>query len=201
MQSKNFQIGTVPALLIGEESSKVFLYVPGLYGHKEEALTFASVAIPRGYQVLGVDVDLSKTPEEIVPLFLEVKAFVQSRWKQISLRANSVGCWFSMLVFAEESLRQALFVSPLLDMKKYIELLPERDEAYYSWVIAHPILKWDVPTFILRPETDLVVCEEVGIAFLEKHSCQVCTLPDMEHWFHTPFQLEKLRCWEESVVL
>ena len=44
-------IGSTPALLIGEKSEKIFLYVHGLHGRKEEALAFAEVAVPKGYQV------------------------------------------------------------------------------------------------------------------------------------------------------
>ena len=42
-------IGSTPALLIGEKSVKVFLFVHGLHGIKEEALAFAEVAVPKGY--------------------------------------------------------------------------------------------------------------------------------------------------------
>ncbi len=39
--------GSTPALLIGEKSEKVFLFVHGLHGNKEEALAFAEVAVPK----------------------------------------------------------------------------------------------------------------------------------------------------------
>ena len=39
-------ISSTPALLIGEKSEKVFLFVHGLHGNKEEALAFAEVAVP-----------------------------------------------------------------------------------------------------------------------------------------------------------
>ncbi len=35
-------ISSTPALLIGEKSEKVFLFVHGLHGNKEEALAFAA---------------------------------------------------------------------------------------------------------------------------------------------------------------
>ncbi len=44
MKVIELNIGSTPALLIGEKSKKVFLYVHGLHGHKEEALAFAEVA-------------------------------------------------------------------------------------------------------------------------------------------------------------
>ena len=76
-------IGSTPALLIGEKSEKIFLYVHGLHGRKEEALAFAEVAVPKGYQ--------------------------------------------------------ALFVSPILDMKEFVDDLSTREDDYYGWVINNPI--------------------------------------------------------------
>lgn len=55
-ETKVFNIGSTPALLIGSKSSdRVFLFVHGLHGRKEESLAFAEVAVPKGYQVLGVE--------------------------------------------------------------------------------------------------------------------------------------------------
>ena len=51
MKVVELNIGSTPALIIGEKSEKVFLFVHGLHGHKEEALAFAEVAVPKGYQV------------------------------------------------------------------------------------------------------------------------------------------------------
>lgn len=46
MKVVELNIGSMPALIIGEKSEKVFLFVHGLHGHKEEALAFAEVAVP-----------------------------------------------------------------------------------------------------------------------------------------------------------
>ena len=53
-ETKVFNIGSTPALLIGKSSDRVFLFVHGLHGRKEESLAFAEVAVPKGYQVLGL---------------------------------------------------------------------------------------------------------------------------------------------------
>lgn len=37
------------------------------------------------------------------------------------MRANSIGAYFSMLSFADDKLKNVLFVSPILDMVKLIE--------------------------------------------------------------------------------
>jgi len=100
-----------------------------------------------------------------------------------------------------EKVEQALFVSPILDMKRFIELMPQREDDYYEWVVNNPITCWDTPTYILRPETDLVVSEEVGRDFISQHQCQVTIMSDGEHWFHTPEQLAFLKAWEENTII
>ena len=216
-------IGPTPALLIGEKSEKVFLFVHGLHGQKEEALAFAEVAVPKGYQVLAIDLPVERTeqreplsslewpsrdgrrqsqrkPWEVLPLLNEVRDYLYENWQSVSIRANSIGSWFSLLAFQGKVVNQALFVSPLLDMKKYIELMPQREDDYYEWVINNQITSWNAPTFILRPEVDLVVSEEVDQEFISQHHCQVTIMADGEHWFHTPEQLAFLKAWEMSVL-
>jgi len=175
--------------------------VYGLHGYKEEALAFAKVAVPMGYQVLGIDIPVERKPWEVLPVLSDVCDYLYKNWPSVSIRANSIGVWFSLLAFQGKEVGKALFVSPILDMKKFIELMPQREEDYYEWVINHPITHWNVPTFILRPEVDMVVSEVVGRDFTGKHLCNVTMMPDGEHWFHTPEHLAFLKTWEEKILV
>lgn len=200
MKSEVFNIGSTPVLLIGEQSDKVFLFVHGLHGRKEEAREFAEVAVPKGYQVLGIDLPVERKPWEVLSLLVEVRDYLYQNWKSVSIRANSIGSWHSLIAFQGIKVERALFVSPLLDMRKFIEEQTSREEDYYEWVIKNPITQWDALTYILRPENDLVVSEAVGSAFISQHRCQVTIMPDGEHWFHTPEQLAFLEEWEENIL-
>ena len=190
------QIGNVEALIIGEKTDKVFLFVHGYGGNKEEAVAFAEGVIPLGYQVIGVDLPLMEMPEIVIALLTDVVQFLKKNYCSINVRANSIGCWFSMLAFQHEPIGKALFVSPLLDMKTFIDCSDHRDEVYYEWVLSHPIEIWNPETFILRPQIDKVVVEKVYESFLSKHPCHVEIVENGEHWFHTPEQLETLKKWE-----
>ena len=46
MKTERIPLKGIPALLIGEPSRKVYLYVHGKMGSKEEALAFAEQACP-----------------------------------------------------------------------------------------------------------------------------------------------------------
>lgn len=72
MKVVELNIGSTPALIIGEKSEKVFLFVHGLHGHKEEALAFAEVTVPKGYQVLGIDLPVERKPWEVLPLLNDI---------------------------------------------------------------------------------------------------------------------------------
>ncbi|MBR0255532.1 MAG: hypothetical protein IJQ69_06420 [Bacteroidales bacterium] len=200
MKVNELNIGSTPALLLGEKSEKIFLFVHGLHGRKEEALAFAEVAVPKGYQILSIDLPVEREPWEVLPGLNKVRDFLYGNWKNVSVRANSIGAWFALLAFQNMKVEQALFVSPILDMKKFIELMPQREDDYYEWVVNHPITRWDASTYILRPAVDPVVSEEVGRDFINQHQCQVTLMPDGEHWFHTPEQLAFLKEWENSIV-
>ena len=200
METKELNIGPTPALLIGEKSEKVFLFVHGLHGRKEEALGFAEVAVPKGYQVLGIDLPVERKPWEVLPLLNEVRDYLYENWQSVSVRANSIGSWFSLLAFQNMKVEQALLVSPILDMKKFIELMPKHEDDYYEWVVNNLITCWDTPTYILRPEVDLIVSDTVGRDFISHHQCQLTIMPDGEHWFHTPEQIAFLKAWEEIVL-
>lgn len=200
MKRTRLNIGVTPGLLFGEKSEKVFLFVHGLNGHKGEALAFAQVAVPKGYQVLGIDLPVDRKPWEVLPLLNEVLDYLYQNWEKVSVRANSIGSWFSLLAFQDRKVEQVLFVSPLLDMKKFIEGMPSREEDYYQWVVEHPIDHWNSPTFILRPENDIVVSDSCGKEFIEQHPCEVIIMKHGEHWFHTPEQVAFMESWENSVV-
>ena len=118
MKTQKLEISGIPALLYGKESRKVYLYVHGKMGCKEEALPFAELACPAGYQVLAVDLpehgerrgsSEKLLPWVAVPELEAVYSYAAERWKNVSLRATSIGAWFSMLALQAKPLRSALF--------------------------------------------------------------------------------------------
>lgn len=172
----------------------------GLNGYKEEAIAFAEVAVPEDYQVLGIDLPVDAKPWDVIPLIIDVRDYLYEHWKYVSVRANSIGSWFTLLAFQGHPVEQALFVSPLLDMKKFIELMSQREDDYYDWVVCHPIMNWHTPTYILKPDNDLVVDDRVGKEFINTHQCHVSIMTEGEHWFHTPKQMKYLKEWEYLII-
>ena len=230
MQSIN-NIQGIPAVLYGAPSDKLFLYVHGKSGYKEEAQSFAAIAGKVGFQVLSFDLpehgersDEKETfdPWTVVPELRQILSFAKERWGQISIRANSIGAYFVLLAFAEESIRQCLFVSPILDMESLILKLMawsgvteeqlEKEQFvptdigetlswnYLSYIRNHRILNWNIPTSILYGSADHMTEQSTVESFAAHHQCKLTTLYDGEHWIHTPEQLSFLNKWEKSSV-
>ena len=129
MKTEYKMLADIPAVLYGEPSRRVYLFVHGQCGCKEEGAAFAEIACPAGYQVLAIDLpehgarkgeENSFNPWTAVPELQAVLGCMKSQWSEISLRASSIGAHFSMLAFAEEELHRALFVSPIVDMERLI---------------------------------------------------------------------------------
>lgn len=55
MKQRNLQINQIPSVLYGEDSERVWLFIHGKCGCKEESAAFAEVACPKGWQVLAID--------------------------------------------------------------------------------------------------------------------------------------------------
>lgn len=230
MERREFDIAGVPALLLGGRADKVYIFIHGQSGCKEEAEAFAPTAISKGYQVLGIDLpehggrsDGAKlTPWEAIPELRRVMAYARENYQSVSIRANSIGAWLSMMAFAEERIEKCLFVSPIPDMLRLIRRMMEwagvidaQLEAageigtnfgqtlswkYLKYVEERPITKLAAPTAILYAGRDNLVEREGIDAFANRFGCSLTVMEQGEHWFHTPEQLAVLHDWTRKNI-
>ena len=100
MKKQELTLAGVPAILYGELSRKVYLYVHGKNGCKEEAERFANTACAAGWQVLAIDLPehgaRKDRPEQllpwaVVPEIQAVYARMQPVWPHIRLYGVSIG--------------------------------------------------------------------------------------------------------------
>ena len=232
MEKLQFKIENTPAVIYGEASDKVYLFIHGKMGYKEEAEAFSEIVCPMGYQVLGIDLPGhgerknetdSFVPWKIVPELETVLSYAAVNWRNISVRANSIGAWFCMLAYADEKFEKCLFVSPVLDMVKLIENMMKwasvtEDELrqkktiatdfgetlswdYYQYAKSHLIAVGTSPTSILYAEKDNLTDYVTVRDFADKFHCNLAVMKDGEHWFHTPEQLHVLKQWESENCL
>lgn len=130
LKSLQIELDGIPAVIYGEDSDSVYLFVHGKSGYKEEGEDFANQVCEKGWQVLAIDLpehgkradedDARFVPWDVLPELRLVMKYIHTKWKHVGLRANSIGAWFSMLSFPDEQFENCLFVSPILDMNLLI---------------------------------------------------------------------------------
>lgn len=226
MEKKAFSINNTPSLLWGKSSNKLFLYIHGKFGNKEVAETFATIAADYGWQVLSFDLPEhgSRKKEKetfvpwlIVPEILDIMAYAKQRWNVISLFAESIGAWFSLLSLNDELFEQCLFVSPLLDMQQFFNDIMKKDNIsenqlkieqristsigqtlswdYLSYVRQHSIDKWLTQTKILYGEQDELIARNTVELFCKRFNCELTIAHNAKHWFGAEQQLPVLKKW------
>lgn len=130
MKKRYCMIKHIPAIIFGTPSDKVYLFVHGKCGSKEDAQNFAEIACDKGFQVLSFDLpehgerrdDAEQlVPREVVPELQRVLSYAKQHWQSVSLYAVSIGAYFSLLSFSNEHFANCLFLSPVLDMVALIE--------------------------------------------------------------------------------
>ncbi|CVI65916.1 Alpha/beta hydrolase family protein [Clostridiales bacterium CHKCI001] len=223
---KEIKIKYIPAAIWGNPSKNLCLYIHGQGGNKEEASPISEHICKYGYQILSIDLpehgDRKNErncfdPWHVIPELKIVMHFAKHHWTHISLLANSIGVWFSMLSFKNEHLKNSLFVSPVLDMKRLIlnmmiwenvsetQLKKERiistsfgqtlSWEYWKYVLEHPIERWNVPTKILYGKNDPFIDSDTVKLFSHKFDCELTAMENGEHWFHTEQQLNFMYHW------
>lgn len=233
MNKETFKINNIPAILWGEKSDKLIIAVHGNMSNKADVpiKILANVATNRGYQILSFDLPKhgdrkgDDTLCKVVPCvndLTEVIKYAKLRWQRISLFANSIGAYFSLLAYKNEALQHAWFLSPVVDMNRLIsnmmkwfnvseEILKKEKEVstpigqalywdYYCYVKENPIEKWNVTTHILYGEKD-DTCEFDTIKkFQEIFDCDLKIVSGGEHYFHTKEQLQILEQWLDETI-
>lgn len=233
MKNEIFKINNIPAILWGKSSNKVIIAVHGNMSNKADVPIeiLAKIALLHGYQVLSFDLPehgdrkSENTPCKVqycVQDLTTVIQYVKQKWEHISLFANSMGAYFSLLAYHSERLEKAWFLSPVVDMQRIIENMMKwfniteeqlkHKQAistpigqnlywdYYCYVKERPINDWKIPTSILYGSKDDLCEMDIVSQFAERYYCELEIVQGAEHYFHTPEQLQALGSWMEKTI-
>lgn len=194
------------------------VYVHGKGGTAEESEHYKPL-FPAA-EVIGLDYQ-TFTPWETGQEIHEAVETLKKKETDIVLIANSIGAFFSMNAGIEGLIKQAYFISPIVDMEKLImdmmkwanvteaeleaqgiihtEFGEDLSWEYLTYVRNHP-LKWNVPTQILYGQKDQLTSLATMQEFAERHQAGLTVMEGGEHWFHTEEQMAFLDDWiSESV--
>ncbi len=213
MKKKRIEIDSIPALVWGEKSDKVYLCVHGKMSSKESAEGIAYIAEQRGYQTISFDLPQHGERRNegkrcdiwngIHDLNI-IGDYVFSNWKEVSLYACSLGAFFSLNAYNTRKLKKCLFQSPILDMEYLIKQMMvwfdiseerlEREKEidtpidimtwnYYQYVKEHPVLKWNIETHILFAGRDNLHSLKIMKDFTDNFNCVLTVSENSEHPF------------------
>lgn len=225
----------IPAVVWGRENSKIFIAVHGNLSNKEDTVVsmLAEKAIEKGYNVVSFDLpmhgerigqDYQCNPQNCVSDLSVVYEYAKGISQEISLFACSMGAYFSLLAYHDFGIKQALFLSPVVNMEQIIHnmmtgfgvseerLQKEKlielpigqnlEWEYFSYVKTNPInFAWNTPTAILYGTADNL-CEWKEISsFTERYHANLQIVEAGEHYFHTQEQLNALNEWIDKKII
>jgi len=189
------------------------IYIHGKGGNANEANHY-KLLFPN-CDVIGFDFR-SETPWDAKKEFPSYFDSVSAGYDEVYLIANSIGAFFSMNALAGKQIKDAYFISPIVNMEKLIcnmmqwanvseDELREKGEIatnfgetlswkYLCYVRENPI-QWNIPTHILYGSNDNLTDLETMRDFAQKVGASLTIMQGGEHWFHTDEQMEFLDRW------
>ena len=189
------------------------IYVHGKGGNVDETLHYKSLFSDA--DVLGFDYK-AETPWDAQKEFPVYFDSVAVGYDDVTLIANSIGAFFSMNALGDKPIKQAYFISPMVNLEKLIcdmmmwagvseEELREKKTVptnfgetlsweYLCYVRENPLV-WPIPTKILYGSNDNLTSLETMREFAQKIGAPLTVMNGGEHWFHTAEQMSFLDKW------
>ena len=196
----------------------VVIYIHGKYGTVEEAEYYRKFF--NETDIIGFEYT-SEYPWDFQKEFSNFIDNIYTKYKKISIIANSIGAYFTMLSLTNKNIEKAFFISPIVDMEKlitdmmFLENITEEELYkkkkiktsfgktlswdYLTFARKNPI-EWNIPTYILYGENDDLTSYETILNFTNKSKANLTIMKGGEHWFHTDEQIEFLDNWIKNIA-
>ena len=196
----------------------VVIYIHGKYGTAEEAEYYRKFF--NETDIIGFEYT-SEYPWDFQKEFSNFIDNIYIKYKKISIIANSIGAYFTMLSLTNKNIEKAFFIFPIVDMEKLItdmmvseniteeELYKKKKIKtsfgeilswdYLTFARKNPI-EWNIPTYILYGENDDLTSYETILNFTNKSKANLTIMKGGEHWFHTDEQIEFLDNWIKNIA-
>ena len=194
------------------------IYIHGKYGTADETEYYKKFF--NKADVIGFEYT-SEYPWDFQEEFSIFIDDIYTKYKKISIIANSIGAYFTMLSLTNKNIEKAFFISPIVDMEKLItdmmvseniteeELYKKKKIKtsfgetlswdYLTFARKNPI-EWNIPTYILYGENDDLTSYETILNFTNKSKANLTIMKGGEHWFHTDEQIEFLNNWIKNLA-
>ncbi len=223
---QHFFISKIPALLYGEPSDRVFLYLHGQCGCKEDAERFAQAACQNQWQVASVafpgygersQEQAVWEPEEILSELQDVMHELSEKWSKVALAACGLGAWFSLIAFANQPLQKILLISPILDLHSLAgaqkkssqitgdflpsDILQSLPDSFWEFAKKYAALPTPhAPTALIFGRQDSLTSFDAVESFVSKTHAKLTVLEEAGHRLSTPMELLLLDLWIQEQI-
>ena len=201
---------------MNENKKSLMIYVHGKGGNANEIENFHKFFSE--HECYGFDYKADNPWDAKKEFRAKIEELADS-YENITLIANSIGAYFSMVADFDEYISHAYFVSPIVDMEKLIlnmiswagttetelqekKIIPvdfgdDLSWEYLQYVRSNPV-KWNVPTDILYGSLDNLQDLDTITKFASRINTTLTVMEGGEHWFHTDEQISFLNNWMQS---
>ena len=201
---------------MNENKKSLMIYVHGKGGNANEIENFHKFFSE--HECYGFDYK-ADNPWDAKKEFRAKIEELADLYENITLIANSIGAYFSMVADFDEYISHAYFVSPIVDMEKLIlnmiswagttetelqekKIIPvdfgdDLSWEYLQYVRSNPV-KWNVPTDIIYGSLDNLQDLDTITKFASRINTTLTVMEGGEHWFHTDEQISFLNNWIQS---
>lgn len=133
-----------------------------------------------------------------------IENYMNKRYATLALFGCSLGAYFSLMAFPDRPFEKCIFQSPVVDMPHLVEKMftwfsvtPKELEAqgtietpvdplrwdYYCYAKAHPVSRWDTPTFLLYGSKDDLQDQSVMECFARRFHGRLTIAMGSDHAF------------------
>ena len=190
----------------------VVIYIHGMFGTSKEIEDYSYI---KGYDLKGLDYE-DGNPYDIEDVIRDKFFELIKGYKDVIVIANSVGAFYTYEYLNDFNIKQAFFISPIINMfqiivdlmtkykiseeqlkkERYIKLENGTTLSYdFYEKLKHRTDNWKVPTEVLYGSKDETVKTNDVIDFIANHNARLTIKNGAHHYFHTKKEKEFIKNW------
>jgi len=232
MEKEKKMIHGIPSIIWGRKSNKVVIITHGSQSHKEDRFIqcCAEILCEKGYQIISFDLPEHGERKNQLPIHTVKQAiedmqvilnYAKEHYNSIITIGCSLGAYYTLLAYQDESITQCLLLSPVVDLIELTHEMLENDnrtirevfynkqitlsngiivrEEDYIYLSNHSIKTWKCPLSILYGMKDNLIKFESIQKFVSQYNCKLVLSDESAHYFHTKEDMKKIKIWLNQI--
>jgi len=232
MEKEKKMIHGIPSIIWGRNSNNVVIITHGSQSHKEDRFIqcCADILCDKGYQIISFDLPEHGERRNQLPIHTVKQAiedmqvimnYAKEHYNSIITIGCSLGAYYTLLAYQDESITQCLLLSPVVDLIELTHEMLENDnrtirdvfynkqvtlsngiivrEEDYTYLSNHSIKTWKCPLSILYGMKDNLIKFESIQKFVSQYNCKLVLSDESAHYFHTKEDMNMIKVWLNQI--